>query len=60
MFGLKVKQSKYIKQADWLDIHKIAAESYDPQSYLQTEFLKLIDKAEDVYASKKRKKTKSD
>lgn len=60
MFGLKVKQSKYIKQVDWLDIHKIAAESYDPQSYLQTEFLKLIDKAEDVYVSKKRKKSKPD
>ncbi|MBK8520875.1 MAG: von Willebrand factor type A domain-containing protein [Chitinophagaceae bacterium] len=60
MFGLKIKQSKYIKQADWLDIHRIAAESYDPQSYLQTEFLKLIDKAQDVYASKKRKKNRSD
>lgn len=60
MFGLKVKQSKYIKEADWLDIHKIAEESYDAGSYLQTEFLKLIDKAQDIYASKKRKKSRSD
>jgi Ca-activated chloride channel family protein len=60
MFGLKVKQSKYIKEADWLDIHKIAEESYDAGSYLQTEFLKLVDKAQGVYASKKRKKSRSD
>lgn len=60
MFGLKIKQSKYIKQADWQDIQRIATESYDPNSYLQTEFLKLIDKAQDIYSNKKRKKNKSD
>jgi Ca-activated chloride channel homolog len=58
MFGLKIKQSKYIKPVDWQDIHKIAVESYDPGSYLQTEFLQLIDKAEDIYTLKKRKKNK--
>lgn len=60
MFGLKIKQSKYIKHADWLDIQKIASESYDPNSYLQTEFLQLIDKAEEIYSPKKRKKNKRD
>ncbi len=60
MFGLKVKQSKYIRQSDWLDIHKIATESYNPNSYLQTEFLQLIEKAQDLYAPKKRKKGKQD
>jgi Ca-activated chloride channel family protein len=60
MFGLKIKQSKYIKPVDWLDIQRIAAESYDPQSYLQTEFLQLIDKAVEIYTPKKRKKNKSD
>ncbi len=58
MFGLKVKQSKFIKQADWMDIQRIATESYDPKSYLQTEFLHLIDKAQEVYTPKKRKKGK--
>ncbi|MEO6541513.1 MAG: von Willebrand factor type A domain-containing protein [Ferruginibacter sp.] len=56
MFGLKIKQSKYIKQVDWMDIEKIATESYDPNSYLQTEFLQLINKAEEIYSPKKRKK----
>ena len=60
MFGLKIKQSKYIKTVDWPDVHKIAVESYDPSIYLQAEFLKLIDKAEEIYSSKKRKKSKSD
>ncbi|MEO7306151.1 MAG: von Willebrand factor type A domain-containing protein [Ferruginibacter sp.] len=58
MFGLKIKQSKYIKQVDWPDIERIATESYDPNSYLQTEFLQLINKAEDIYMAKKRKKNK--
>ena len=60
MFGLKIKQSKYIKAADWTDIYRIASESYDPASYLQTEFLKLIDKAQEIYDPKKRKKNKRD
>ncbi len=60
MFGLKIKQSKYIKQVDWRDIQRIASESYDPGSYLQTEFLKLIDKAQDIYVTKRRKKNRSD
>jgi Ca-activated chloride channel family protein len=60
MFGLKIKQSKYIKQVDWADITKIATDSYDASSYLQTEFVSLITKAEDIYSTKKRKKNKSD
>ena len=60
MFGLKIRQSKYIKTADWLDIYKVASACYDPSNYLQAEFLQLIGKAEDIYAPKKRKKNKSD
>ena len=60
MFGLKIKQSKYIKQVDWLDIQRIATESYDTNSYLQTEFLQLIEKAADIYSPKKRRKNKRD
>jgi Ca-activated chloride channel homolog len=60
MFGLKIKQSKYIKQVDWLDIVKIATDSYDSSNYLQNEFISLIGKAEEIYTTKKRKKNKSD
>ena len=60
MFGLKVKQSKYIKNADWNDIRMIATESYNPGSFLQAEFLQLVDKAENIYTRKKGKKKKND
>lgn len=60
MFGLKIKQSKYIKPVDWQDIERIATDSYDASSYLQNEFLGLISKAEDIYSTKKRKKRNKD
>ena len=59
MFGLKIKQSKYIKPVNWQDIERIAADSYDASNYLQNEFLGLISKAEDIYSTKKRKKNKN-
>ena len=60
MFGLKVKQSKYIKDAEWLDIETIAVGAYEPKDYLQTEFLQMIDKAKKIYKSKRGKKHKED
>jgi len=60
MYGLKLKQSKYIKTVEWEDIQRIASESYNPASYLQSEFLQMIGKAQEIYAIKKRKKNKSD
>jgi len=60
MFGLKVKQSKYIKDADWLQIETIATASYNPNDYLQTEFLQMIDKAQKIYKGKKGKKKKDE
>jgi Ca-activated chloride channel homolog len=60
MFGLKIKQSKYIKDADWLDIETIATASYDQRDFLQTEFLQMIDKAKKIYKSKKGKKKKDE
>ncbi|MGG9961039.1 YfbK domain-containing protein [Ferruginibacter sp. SUN106] len=60
MFGLKVKQSKYIKDADWLQIETIATAAYNQNDYLQTEFLQIIDKAQKIYKGKKGKKKKDD
>jgi Ca-activated chloride channel family protein len=56
MFGLKVKQSKYIKDVDWLEIETLATSSYNENDYLQTEFLQIIDKAKKIYKTKKGKK----
>ena len=60
MFALKVKQSKYINNIDWMDIETIATNSYDDKSFLQTEFLQLITKAKKIYSGKKKKRKKDD
>jgi Ca-activated chloride channel family protein len=60
MFGLKVKQSKYIKDADWTDIALIAEAAYNPNDYLQAQFLVLVEKARKIYKGKKGKKNKDD
>ena len=60
MFGLKIKQSKYIKDAEWIDIETIASSSYNEKDYLQTQFLQLIDKARKVYKSKKSRRSKDE
>lgn len=60
MFGLKVKQSKYIKDADWTDIALITQAAYNPNDYLQAQFLMLLEKARKVYKGKKGKKNKED
>lgn len=60
MFGLKVKQSKYIKEADWADIALIAEAAHNPNDYLQSQFLILLDKARKVYKGKKGKKKGDD
>ena len=58
MFGMKLRQSKYIKKTDWNDIESIAAKAYDPNDYLQSEFIRLISLAKKIYG--KSKKYKSD
>jgi Ca-activated chloride channel family protein len=56
MFGLKLRQSRYLKAADWYDIETVALASYDPEDYLQKEFVQLITIAKKLYPSKKKKK----
>ena len=60
MFGLKLKQSKYIRDINWEDIQAIAAASYNPEAYLQTEFLQLIEKSRKIYYTKKKKRKSGD
>ncbi|MFN8244054.1 MAG: von Willebrand factor type A domain-containing protein [Ferruginibacter sp.] len=60
MFSLKLKQSKYIKNADWEDIETIGVDAYDINNYLQTEFLTLVGKAKKLYTTRKKKKKGED
>ncbi|MEP7164924.1 MAG: von Willebrand factor type A domain-containing protein [Ferruginibacter sp.] len=59
MFALKLKQSQYISNAiDWAFIKNIAISAAEKNNFLQQEFIKLIDKAENIYTVKKKKKKK--
>ncbi len=62
LFGLKLRQSKYINKADWESIELIAISSYNANEYLQKEFVQLVGSAKKMYSSgkKRRKKTADD
>ena len=56
MFALKLKQSRFINDAEWDSIINIAASSADNNNYLQHQFLDLLEKAKKIYEVKKKKK----
>jgi Ca-activated chloride channel homolog len=56
MFGLKLRQSRHIRDADWGDIEIIATAAADNNNYLQNQFLGLVAKAGKIYKSRKKKK----
>jgi Ca-activated chloride channel homolog len=58
MYGLKLKQSPYLNKASWADVKTIAESVADKGVFLQTEFLKLLDKTIEVYEPSKKKKKK--
>ena len=59
MFGLKLRQSKYIPPTvNWSDIEKLATEARNPGSYLQSGFISLLSSAKKVYGDGKSKKRK--
>jgi Ca-activated chloride channel homolog len=58
MFGLKLKESKYLNKASWADVLNYANKVIDKNVFLQTEFYKLLLKTIDVYEPSKKKKKK--
>jgi Ca-activated chloride channel family protein len=56
MFGMKLRQSKYIRNAQWNDIEIIATNAYNPKDYLQKEFVQLVSIAKKMYSKKRRNK----
>ncbi len=56
MFGMKLRQSKYLLNSDWNDIETIAFKAYNPNEFLQTEFIRLIAIAKKIYPKKKKNK----
>lgn len=56
MFGMKLRQSKYIGNIEWPDIELIATAAHNPNEYLQKEFLQLLSSAKKLYGNSKKKK----
>ncbi|MCW3090610.1 MAG: von Willebrand factor type [Ferruginibacter sp.] len=54
MFGMKLRLSKYVRKTDWKKIESIALSAYNPNDYLQTEFIRLILIAKKLYPKKKK------
>lgn len=54
MFGMKLRQSKYLQNKDWNDIETIALGAYNPADYLQSEYIRLLAIAKKVYPRKKK------
>jgi Ca-activated chloride channel homolog len=58
MFGMKLRQSKYLGDTRWEDIEAIAQKTYNPNDYLQSEFVRLVAIAKKMYPKKKKRKKK--
>ncbi len=56
MTGMKLRNSQFIKNVDWLLITQTAITSAAPDNYLQQEFLKLLEKIKKLYNIGKKKK----
>jgi Ca-activated chloride channel family protein len=59
MFGMKLRESVFIKDADWPLITNVAVSSVDTNNHLQMEFLKILEKAKKIYGYKASKKKKN-
>ena len=59
LFGLKLRQSKYINKADWESVELMANNSYNANEYLQKEFVQLVGTAKKMYSSPKKRKKKT-
>lgn len=59
MFGLKLSESQYFpKDFDWDIIKNIAVNSENPDNFLETEFVGLVDKCKTIYYDKRNRKNR--
>jgi Ca-activated chloride channel family protein len=52
LFGMKLRGSPYVATTDWKTIEAITKFSYQPNNYLQSDFMKLVSDAKKVYSKK--------
>jgi Ca-activated chloride channel family protein len=49
LFGMKLQQSGYAGQIEWAEIEKMARKTFTGTSYLDEDYIALIDKARKIY-----------
>lgn len=49
LFGMKLQQSGYAGQVEWAEIEKMARKTFTGTSYLDDDYIALIDKARKIY-----------
>ena len=60
MFGLKLSESKYFPtDIGWDDIKSIAVSAENPDDFLETEFVGLLDKCKTIYNEKRRRRNRN-
>ena len=60
MFGSLLRESVYLKEISWNDIHTLALSSHNPADIPQKEFLTLVQWAKEIYSKKTKRKRRKD
>jgi Ca-activated chloride channel family protein len=55
MFGLQLRESKFIKNVSWSEIESLATQSADKDNSSQNEFLTLVHLAKSIYTKKRKR-----
>lgn len=59
MFGLKLSESKYFPvDYEWDNIRNIALSAQNPDNFLETEFITLLDKCKPLYNDRRRRRNR--
>lgn len=56
MFGLLLRESRYIHINQWDHVSEIATESMDKNNFLQVQFVEIVEKAKGIYLNRKKVK----
>ena len=56
MFGMKLKESPYMNNANWENVQNVAEKAADRTQYLQNDFLLMLKKAISIYEPNRKKK----
>jgi Ca-activated chloride channel family protein len=59
IFALKLKQSAFVSDVDWVTVVAMARLIANKSDYLQNEFLGLLEKVQKIYPEKKKKKKRN-